>query len=131
MARTSLERLGALDFKPDCRSCLYVSMVLQRPVACERHAGAAGWPAGPESGVERLLDPLAELGSRQVDDLARNDGTVRVWSTANPRAAFSRDEYSRLTALRVRVREHLRRGCHPDHLIGPADSSYDVDGPLP
>ena len=103
-------------------------MVLQRPVACERHATTANWPTAPETGGERLPDSLAELGSRKIEELDRQEETVRVWSTVNPEAHFTGDEYRRLTALRARVREHLRRGCHPDQLIAPADSPYDAEG---
>ena len=37
-----------VDLKPNCKSCLYLSTVLQRPVGCERHAATWAWSAaGP------------------------------------------------------------------------------------
>jgi hypothetical protein len=85
-------------------------MVLQRPVACEEHAGRTPWSAardalqhlpidgGVTTGVSTHSSSIEQLGPPTPD---------------NP-APFTRTEYLRLAALRSRVREQLQRGELPD-----------------
>lgn len=97
-----------MDFKPSCKSCLYLSMVLQRPVGCEQHTTTSAWSAARASGGKPPGDgpialPIGEP-SEQPDELPTHDLMV----------LFTRVEYRRLCALRARVQEQRRRGRQPD-----------------
>lgn len=100
-----------MDFKPSCKSCLYLSMVLQRPVGCEQHATASAWSAagGPVSKPRAdtpVALPAAEA-SQQPDDRLLNPDLVVL---------FTHAEYQRLCALRARVQEQRGRDPWPDDL---------------
>ena len=101
-----------LDFRPNCKSCLYLSMVLQRPVGCEQHATTSAWSAAASPATRPRLDssvalpsPSAEV-AQEAEELPNPDLVV----------LFSRSEYQRLCALRARVQEQLVRGRRPDDL---------------
>ena len=103
-----------LDFRPNCKSCLYLSMVLQRPVGCEQHAGTSAWSAAAPAARQR---PEAS-SALPSGPLALPSEVDRADADASPNpdvaALFSRAEYQRLCALRARVQAQLDRGRRPD-----------------
>ena len=78
-----------------CQTCDYLTLVLQRPAACERHAPP----------VERV-------------------GESRFLASRGP-VAFSDQELASLKALRASVRGRLGHGGTPDDLPGAVWPSLD------
>jgi hypothetical protein len=93
-------------------------MVLQRPAACEEHAGASAWSAAggpparprPESQVALPAGPLA--APIDTDRASEAD----LLPAPDLMVLFSRTEYRQLAALRAHVRQELQAGRRPDDL---------------
>ena len=118
-----------MDFRPNCKSCLYLSMVLQRPVGCEQHASPAAWSAAGPTVRQRPESHLAlSSGSHAMPPDGGRLG-ADCPPSGDPVLLFSRAEYQRLRTLRARVQERLERGDRLDAVDPGRDRADDADGP--
>lgn len=99
-----------MSFRPDCGSCVYLTLVLRRPSACREHLGTAFWSTPGETLAgrsQRWRPPTLS------DDEPPDAGEVP------PR--FTAAEYYRLLALRERVRRRRRLGLDEGDRATPGE----------
>jgi hypothetical protein len=101
---------GDEGFTLHCRSCVFVSLVLQHAAACKGHASSSLRAAARERAPVTLFRPpaLAAAPTGAVD--AGAPAPSSCWLRPEQRTLFTLVELLRLTALRSRLQKRLRRG---------------------